>query len=73
MLGKELCMKKLNFVSQNWRKGKQFTSTCSKYSKTYVKRPLKSIDKTKILMTKRYLNEGLKYCRMLPMEHSAIH
>ena len=31
------------------------------------------IDKTKILMTNGSLiNEGRKYCRMLPMDHSAM-
>ena len=27
---------------------------------------------TKVLKTKSYLNEGRKYCRMLPLEHYAI-
>ena len=30
------------------------------------------IDKTKILMTNGSLMKGQKYCRMLPLEHSAI-
>ena len=42
------------------------------YSKTCLKGSLKK-DKTKILMTNGSLmNEGQKYCRMLPLEHSAI-
>ena len=51
------------------------------YSKTYVKWPVKH-RQTKILMTNGSLmkvisimlqgNEGRKYCRMLPLEHSAI-
>ena len=40
-------------------------------SKTYVKRPLKN-RQNKDLNDKRYLNEGRKYSRMLPLEHSAI-
>ena len=43
---------------------------CDKYSKTCLKRPLK-IDKTKALM-ENGCNKGRKYCRMLPLEHSAI-
>ena len=41
------------------------------YSKTYVKRPLKN-SRNKDLNEKWLLNEGRKYCRMLPLEHSAI-
>ena len=41
------------------------------YSKTCLKRPLKN--KTKIGFQDRLsLNAGQKYCRMLPLEHSAI-
>ena len=41
------------------------------YSKTCLKRPLKK--KTKIGFQDRLsLNAGKKYCRMLPLEHSAI-
>ena len=41
------------------------------YSKTCLKRPLKK--KTKIGFQDRLsLNAGQKYCRMLPLEHSAI-
>ena len=40
------------------------------YSKTCLKRPLK---KTKIGFQDRLsLNAGQKYCRMVPLEHSAI-
>ena len=42
------------------------------YSKTCVKRPLKNRQNND-LNDKWYLNEGRKYCRMLPLEHSAIH
>ena len=41
------------------------------YSKTCVKRPLKN-RQNKDLNDKCWLNEGQKYCRMLPLEHSAI-
>ena len=41
------------------------------YSKTYVKRPLKN-RQNKCLNDNWLLNEGRKYCRMLPLEHSAI-
>ena len=41
------------------------------YSQTCVKRPLKNI--TKIgFQDQLSLNAGQKYCRMLPLEHSAI-
>ena len=41
------------------------------YSKTCLKRPLKK--KTKIGFQDRLsLNAGQKYCRMLPLQHSAI-
>ena len=41
------------------------------YSKTCLRRPLKK--KTKIGFQDRFsLNAGQKYCRMLPLEHSAI-
>ena len=41
------------------------------YSKTCLKQPLKK--KTKIDFQDRLsLNAGQKYCRMLPLEHSAI-
>ena len=43
----------------------------SLYSKTCLKRPLKK--KTKIGFQYQFLlNAGQKYCRMLPLEHSAI-
>ena len=42
-----------------------------KYSKVRVKRPLKN-RQNKDLYDKWQLNEGVKYCRMLPLEHSAI-
>ena len=41
------------------------------YSKTCVKCPLK-IDKTKISITNGSINEGQEYCRMFPLEQSAI-
>ena len=41
------------------------------YSKTCVKRPLKN-RQNKALNDRWLLNEGRKYCRMLPLEHSAI-
>ena len=41
------------------------------YSKTCVRWPLKN-RQNKNLYDKWYLNEGRKYCRMLPLEHSAI-
>ena len=44
---------------------------CLRYGKTCVKRPLKN-RQSKDLYDKWYLNEGRKYCRMLPLEHSAI-
>ena len=40
-------------------------------SKTCVKQPLKN-RQNKDLNDKWKLNEGGKYCRMLPLEHSAI-
>ena len=41
------------------------------YSKTFLERPLKK--ETKIGFQDRLLlNAGRKYCRMLPLEHSAI-
>ena len=42
-----------------------------KYSKTCLKGPLQN-RQNKDLNDKWYLNEGRKYCRMLPLEHSAI-
>ena len=42
------------------------------YGKTCLKRPLKN-RQNKDLNDKWKLNEGRKYCRMLPLEHSAIH
>ena len=42
-----------------------------RYSKTCVKQPLKN-KQNKDLLDKCQLNEGGKYCRMLPLEHSAI-
>ena len=43
-----------------------------KYNKTCLKRPLKK--KTKDYFQDRLsLNAGQKYCRMFPLEHSAIH
>ena len=48
-----------------------FTRCFLDYSKTCLKRPLKK--KTKIGFKDRLsLNAGQKYCRMLPLEHSAI-
>ena len=41
------------------------------YSKTCVKRQLKH-RQNKEFNNNWKLNEGLKYCRMLPLEHSAI-
>ena len=41
------------------------------YSKTCLKRPLKN-KQNKDLNDKWLLNEGQKYCRMLPLGHSAI-
>ena len=41
------------------------------YSKTCLKRPLYN-RQNKDLNDKWQLNEGQKYCRMLPFEHSAI-
>ena len=41
------------------------------YSKTCVKGPLKN-RQNKNLNDKRWLNDGRKYCRMLPLEHSVI-
>ena len=41
------------------------------YSKTCLKRHLK-LDKTKVLMEKKLLNEDRKDCRILPLEHSVI-
>ena len=41
------------------------------YSKTCVKRALKN-RQNEDLFDKWKLIEGLKYCRMLPLEHSAI-
>ena len=52
-------------INQNTQKIKYM------YSKTCVKRPL--INKqNKDLNDKWQLNEGQKYCRMLPLEHSAM-
>ena len=42
-----------------------------KYSKTCLKRPLKN-RQNKDLNDKWKLHAGLKYCRMLPLEHSVI-
>ena len=39
--------------------------------KTYLKRPLIN-GQNKDLIEKWQLNEGRKYCRVLPLEHSAI-
>ena len=47
--------------------GKEWTI----YSKICVKRPLKN-RQNKVDSDKRLLNEGPKYCRMLPLGHSAI-
>ena len=41
------------------------------YSKACVKWLLKK-DLTKVLYDKCQLNEGREYCRILPLEHSAI-
>ena len=41
------------------------------YSKKSVKRPLKNRENND-LTDKWYVSEGRKYCRMLPLEHSAI-
>ena len=41
------------------------------YSKTRLKQPLKN-RQNKDVNDKWYLNEGPKYCRMLPLEHSAL-
>ena len=41
------------------------------YSKTCLKRPLKKKTKT-VFQDRLSLNSGQKYCRMLPLEHSAI-
>ena len=41
------------------------------YSKTCLKGPLKN-KQNKDLNNKWQLNEGQKYCRMLPLEHSAL-
>ena len=41
------------------------------YSKTCLKQPLKN-RLNKDHNDKWWLNEGRKYCRMLPLEHSAI-
>ena len=41
------------------------------YIKACVKRPLKN-RQNKGLNDNCWLNEGRKYCRMLPLEHSAI-
>ena len=50
-------------------------STCntllSVYSKAYVKRPLSKRPKPGF-QDRLLLNAGQKYCRMLPLEHSAI-
>ena len=48
-------------------------SFCSKwsYSQTCFKRPLKT-DKSKVLMENDSLMKVKMYCRMLPLEHSAI-
>ena len=51
--------------------GKVEPSLKKKYSKTCLKRPLKN-RQNKDVNYKWYLNEGQKYCRMLPLEHSAI-
>ena len=41
------------------------------YSKTCLKRPLKKVKKIGF-QDRLLLNAGQKYCRMLPLEHSAI-
>ena len=41
------------------------------YSKTRLKRPLRT-RQNQGHNRKRYINEGLMYSRMLPLEHSAI-
>ena len=46
-------------------------SSEDEYSKTCLKRTLKNRQNI-CLKDKWYLNEGRKYCRMLPLEHSAI-
>ena len=42
------------------------------YSQTSVKQPLRNRQNQDLLYDKWLLNEGRKYCRMFPLEHSAI-
>ena len=58
-------------VEQVWEEPVQAIQTLLRYSKTCLKRPLKN-RQNKDDNDKRQLNEGQKYCRMLPLEHSAI-
>ena len=53
------------------RKTNQKQKNVSAYSKTCLKQPLKNIQ-NKDLNDKWKLNAGRKYCRMLPLKHSAI-
>ena len=52
-------------------KGQFYKGIIFLYSKTCVTQPLKK-KQNKDLNDKWYLNECQKYCRMLPLEHSAI-
>ena len=58
--------KKYSSYSESTNSTKQKVHVGCQYSKTCLKQPLKK-DKNKWL-----LNEGQKYCRMLPLEHSAL-
>ena len=51
--------------------GYKYKSNLSQYSKTCVKRPLSKRPKI-VFQYQLSLNSGQKYCRMLPLEHSAI-
>ena len=54
-------------------KNHTFLSICiyEMYSKTCVKRPLRKRQKIGF-QGQLWLNAGQKYCRMLPLEHSAV-
>ena len=63
--------KKYSSYSESTNSTKQKVHVGGQCSKTCHKQSLKN-DKTNILITNGSLMKGQKYCRMLPLEHSAI-
>ena len=60
-----------NYIPPTSSGDKNYCCDHDSYSQTGVKQPLKN-RRNKDLNDKWLLNEGRKYCRMLPMEHSAL-